>query len=92
MNAARTRKGKGLLWLIIIILLAGVFILYKTFGPNTGSLLKGEFLYIRTGSTYNDVLRELEQGGYLRDIASFNLLAKMAKYPAHVRARVDKHR
>lgn len=86
MNAVRKKKGKTLLWLVLIVLLVAVVIVYKTLGPNTGSLSKGEYLYIHTGWTYSDVLKELEQGGYVKDMSSFKLLSNLSKYPDHVHA------
>jgi len=70
--------------LFLLALVAGAFAAYKTFGPNTGNLSRGEYLYIRTGSTYQDVKQALSEGGYVSDIWSFDMLAGYAKYPAHV--------
>lgn len=78
--------GKILLWVFIIGLLVGGFAAYKILGPNTGDLSKGKYLYIRTGSTYEDVKRELEQGGYVRDMWSFNMVAEQADYPQKIKA------
>ncbi|RYD56436.1 MAG: endolytic transglycosylase MltG [Sphingobacteriales bacterium] len=78
--------GKILLWVLIIGLLVGAFAAYKIIGPNTGNLSKGQYLYIRTGSTYEDVKKELEEGGYVGDMWSFNLLAEQADYPTKVKA------
>jgi UPF0755 protein len=86
MSAVRKRKSKTLLWISLIVLLAAAFILYRTLGPNTGSLSKGEYLYIHTGWTYNDVQKELQRGGYIKDATSFSLLSKLAKLPEHVHA------
>lgn len=77
--------GKILLWVFIVILLAGAFAAYKIIGPNTGDLSKGKYLYIHTGATYEDVKKELIEGGYVRDIWSFDLLAGKANYPQKVK-------
>jgi UPF0755 protein len=66
------------------VLVTGIFALYKTFGPNTGSLQQGQYLYIHTGSSYEDVKQTLKEGGYINDIWSFDVLAGFAKYPARV--------
>ncbi len=59
--------------------------LYFVFGPNTGSLSEGEYLYIRTGSGYEQVKAALAEGGFVRDMKTFDFLAKRAGYPQHVR-------
>jgi UPF0755 protein len=58
---------------------------YFVFGPNTGSMSRGEYLFIRTGSGYAQVRNALINGGFLRDMKSFDLLAKRAGYTSHVR-------
>jgi len=70
--------------LFLLVLVAGIFALYKTFGPNTGSRSNGDYLYIHTGSTYEDVKATLKEGGYINDMWSFDVLAGYAKYPVHV--------
>jgi len=69
------------------LLIAGVslVVLYFLFAPNTGSFTNGEFLYIHTGSDYDHVKMALNEGGFIRDMGSFDLLAKKAKYPENVR-------
>lgn len=87
--AARVRKKKGgKLWRLILIGLAalGIIAAYFVFGPNTGSLTEGEYLYIHTGSNYDQVKTALSNGGFVRDLKSFDFLAKRAEYPAHVKA------
>jgi UPF0755 protein len=90
MSVARSKKKKNksriLLWFLVIALVVGSYGLLKVFGPNTGSMAAGEYVYIRTGSTYNDVKEALQQGGFIKDMTSFDLLAKRANYPAHVYA------
>ena len=90
MCASKSKKKKNkfrwLLWLFVIILVTGLYGLLKVFGPNTGSMADGEYLYIRTGSAYTDVKHALEEGGFIKDITSFDLLAKKANYPNHVYA------
>lgn len=84
---------KVLLVIFLVLLIVGGFIVFKLFGPNTGLLSKGKYLYIRTGSTYNDVKRELQEGDYINDMWAFELLAERADYPSRVKAgkyKVDK--
>jgi UPF0755 protein len=61
--------------------LVAVFFL---FAPNTGSFTHGAFLYIRTGSDYNQVKQALAEGGFIRDMKTFDVLAKQAGYDHNV--------
>ncbi len=79
-------KGKGLLITCIILLLAGLFLLYKVFGPNTASFTEAHYLYIRTGSGYDDVKRSLKDSSLIADMWSFDILAKRAGLPQHIHA------
>lgn len=88
--ASRKKKKKGGSGTLLKVILAGIGLLaligaYVLFGPNTGALSEGEYLFIRTGSGYEQVQEALEQGGFVRDMRSFDLLARQAGYPDHVR-------
>lgn len=72
--------------LLIIVAAAALFTAFEVFGPNTGSFSHGDYLYIHTGAGYNDVKQTLVAGGFVRDIKSFDFLAKRAGYPGHVHA------
>lgn len=77
------------MWLLLsllLIIVAGAAVAYKVFGPNTGDMRKGEYLYIPTGASYMLVLDELINGGYIDDVASFDILAKRANYPNMIKA------
>lgn len=86
MSAAKKRRTRWWLWLLLLVIGTAALALYKTFGPNTGPMQQGNYLYIRTGSTYDDVKRSLTGGGFLKDTWSFELLADYADLPAHVYA------
>ncbi|NJO69910.1 MAG: endolytic transglycosylase MltG, partial [Bacteroidetes bacterium] len=70
--------GIGLLW---------VYNLYKDiYKPNV--VIEGDketFLYIPTGSDYNDVLKALQENRYVKDTASFNWLANKMEYPDNIK-------
>jgi UPF0755 protein len=86
---AHQTKGRGkriFLWILLVAVLIGAFLAFEVFGPNTGSFSSGEYLYIRTGSDYEDVKKTLEDEEFVRDIRSFDLLAKKAGYDRKVRA------
>jgi UPF0755 protein len=84
MATAKKKKPKRLRYLLLIIFVLLLLSLYKTFGPTTGTFTQGEFLYIHTGSDYEKLENALQQGGFISDMFSFDLLAKLAKLPAHV--------
>jgi len=87
-NKTKKRSSAGI-WILLSLLLiagAGSFVYYKIFGPNTGDMHKGEYLYIPTGASYLLVFDELINGGYIEDPASFDILAKRANYPNNIKA------
>ncbi|GEP88417.1 UPF0755 protein [Chitinophaga terrae (ex Kim and Jung 2007)] len=73
---------------IACCLVAGVIVYfsYRIFGPNTKAFGDNKYFYIRTNSTYNDVLEGLEEQGIIRSRSSFEWVAKRMDYPAHVKA------
>ncbi|MEO6830957.1 MAG: endolytic transglycosylase MltG [Chitinophagaceae bacterium] len=83
-------RGKGFskkpILRIIGFVVLGIALLgaYFVFGPNTGSLAQGEYLFVHTGSDYNAVKTALKDGGFIGDIKSFDLLAKEVNYPNHI--------
>lgn len=86
MAAKAKRKGsKLILWIFILIIGIAGLGAFLVFGPNTGSL-SGKYLYIRTGATYQDVTKQLKEGGYIASLWSFDMLAKRAGYPQKVKA------
>jgi UPF0755 protein len=80
----KKKKSSFLLFILLSILLVAAFAVYRTFGPNTGKLSKGEYLYIHTGASYQNVLDSLQAEGYISDMFSFRILAKLAHYPIHL--------
>jgi UPF0755 protein len=83
------KKRKVLRWilglLLVLLILAG-FALWGVFGPNTGDFKESDFLYVRTGSTYKDIRASLKDGGFVKNIESFDVVANRANYPAMVKA------
>jgi len=82
----KSTTKKTFLALFAIALLLAMFVAYQFFGSNTGDLHSGEYLYIRTGSNYTQVKENLKQNGFIKNISSFDFLAKRAGYPAQVKA------
>ncbi len=85
MSAVKKKKKSRIgLYILIIIACGLLFAGAKVFGPNTGTFKQGEFLYIHTGSNYDRLQATLQEGGFISDMGSFNMLAGWAKLPAHV--------
>ncbi len=83
-KGSRSGSRKWLWWSLVILLAVGLYLLFKVFGPNTGSMMQGEYLYIRTGSDFEMVKQVLHEGGFIKDLRSFNVLAQRANYPRHI--------
>jgi UPF0755 protein len=89
MDTKQNQKGKKQRRAPLPLLLLAAVLIYATWaiwGPNTGSMPQGNFLYIRTFATYEDVLKSLEEGGFIRSGFTFNILAKAAGYPQKIHA------
>lgn len=84
--ATGRKKRTGWKTLLVIILIVGAAGAFLVWGPNTGSLKNGQYLFIRTGASYGEVLHQLDTGGYVREMNSFKMLAERANYPAKVKA------
>ena len=80
------KKKKSRIGLYIVIVIAGLLLFagIKIFGPNTGTMKQGEFLYVHTGSNYERLKAALQEGGFINDMTSFNFLAERAKLPNHI--------
>ncbi len=86
---APAKKKKAARWTLLLLLIIGaicVFGFYLVFGPNTGSFTKDEYLYIRTGTTYEQVVETLENSGFIKDMQGFKLVAKALKLPENIHA------
>ncbi|PSL46452.1 UPF0755 protein [Chitinophaga niastensis] len=80
-------------WIRRILVIAGclaagalVYISYRVFGPNTKAFGDTKYFYVRTNSTYDNVLDGLEEQGIVRNRNSFNWVAKELSYPSRVKA------
>jgi UPF0755 protein len=83
MTAKKKKKVSRWPWVILVFvvlaLAAGAFFV---FGPNAK---KERYLYIHTGTTYNQLLATLRDSGFVRDVTSFGLLASQAGLKEHVK-------
>lgn len=80
----RKRRSKALLIFLVLVLILACAGLFFVFGSNTGKHDHGDYLYIRSGSTYGDVIKNLKQNGFISNSWSFDLLAKAAGYSKKV--------
>jgi len=72
--------------LFLFALIYGAILYDKIYGVNAGTTGdKPVSLYIPTGSTYEDVLDSLKVKGLVRDIDSFDWVARKKGYPARVK-------
>ena len=72
-------RKKTVFAILFILLGIGGFLAYKVFGPAT-STPSGEFLYVRTGYSYNDLKKELVEKKFLPGTQWFDLVAKALKF------------
>lgn len=77
---------KFILGAVLILLLAGVFVGWRLFGPGTAFSGDDYYLYIRSGMSYPQVVNQLEKDTVLRSPWFFNWLAQRMDYPGNVRA------
>lgn len=79
-----TPMKKWILTLLVLLVMAGLFLGWKFFGP-AASQPTGRYLYIKTGATYEDVKKELRDKKVLDNTWWFDWLAKQMKYPTLVK-------
>ena len=77
---------KFILGFVLILLVVGIFAGWRLFGSATAFNGENYYLYIPTGTTYEQVLDTLKQENVLRSPAFFNFLAARMDYPQNVRA------
>lgn len=74
--------------LLVLILLVIAYFGYKAysnyFSPNVSD--KEEYLYIPTGSTFEELMQNLQEKDILFDTSSFRWVANKKDYPNHVKA------
>ena len=81
--------GKIILFIFLLLVLAGAFVGWQIFGPAVHNP-HHRFLYIKTGSNYGSVKDSLQKNGMISNIFWFDRFAKYAGYPEKVKAgKVD---
>lgn len=81
---AKSKKAKATIAIILVaLLIVGGFLAYKAYSyaysPNI-SCNGEEFIYVPTGSNYDDLVSILEKSGCINDMESFKAVAKFKKY------------
>lgn len=71
--------------IILVLLLGGGFTAWQLFGPTVSSP-EGRYFYIKTGSTYAEVKKDLVDQKIISSAFFFDKLAGYAKYPSSVKA------
>lgn len=80
-------KWKWPLFIVLsVLLITVIYYGYRILGPNTRPFTDHRFFYIRTGSSYGQVVNALQAQGIVRDLRSFEWLSRRLDYPAHVHA------
>ncbi len=80
------KSKKLIITFVVIIIIAaavGVFYYMRYFSPNVTA--RQEYLFIRTGSTYNDVYKTIREQGIVKDSSSFDAAAKGMHYDSRVK-------
>lgn len=77
---------KGILFILLIAMVAAAWFAWKFFGPATAFEGKNYYLHIKTGSTYQDVKNTLEKDQVISSPAFFEIVANKVEYPQKVKA------
>lgn len=72
-------KKKIILGILAGIILVAAFIAWKLFGPAI-SVKQEKYLYVRTGSSYEDVKKELVNSGFVSGTFWFDMSSKIVGY------------
>ncbi len=78
------KKKKIILGILLFDVIALSIFLYIFFASNTGHFTGKKYLYIRTGSTYEQVLQTMQDSAIVQDIASFKRMAKWFSLPENI--------
>jgi UPF0755 protein len=71
-------------FVFLIIVIAGVLGVWRFLGSNTNFTQDQKSFYIKTGSTFDDVIAGLEQQSILKNPGSFEWLAKKISYENNI--------
>lgn len=77
---------KSILIVLALLVLVALGFAWALLGPGTGFEEKNHYLLIKTGSTYDDVLKTIQQDKVAGSATVFDFLAKRMDYPQKVKA------
>ncbi|MFT3948101.1 MAG: endolytic transglycosylase MltG [Agriterribacter sp.] len=77
---------KVILILLLIIFIGAGFIAWKVLGPNTSFGEKRKFLYIKTGSGFVDVMKDVRIGNFIKNPGIFSFVARKTGLPEKIKA------
>lgn len=83
--AKKKNKSSILKISLIALLLLSIFVYFKLFSSNTGSFAEGDYLFIKTGSNFEQVLKTLEKEQFVDDINSFKSMATKMNLQNNIR-------
>ena len=75
---------RAILFLLIVIIIAGIFSAWNIFGPVV-SAPTDKYFYIKTGSSYDDVKKSLKQNKILSETFFFDKIALQVNYKNNVK-------
>jgi UPF0755 protein len=79
------KRAKIIIILLVVVLFVAIASAYiLLYAPNT-SISKKSYLYIKTGSTYSDVINQLEKKKLLNSVATFKIVASRMNYKNRVK-------
>lgn len=75
---------KTITYIAVILVLLGGFVAWQLFGPTVSSPVS-KFFYIKTGTTYEDVVKQLKSENIISNGFFFDKIAKQVKYPNNIK-------
>lgn len=81
---AAQKKGAFILAFGLILIFVSFYAYQVLFSDNVLVDKEDKVLFIKTGSTFKEVVSELEQGGFLHDRLSFMFLSKLFNYRENI--------
>lgn len=83
----RSYKRKLIATILVILLLVGTTLAYtyykRYFAPNVTGV--EEYLYVKTGSSFEDIMQDAGRNNLLKDTASFRWAAEKMEYPSRIK-------
>jgi UPF0755 protein len=73
------------LYILVLVLAVAAWLGWQVFGP-TVNAPEGQYLYIKTGADYNQVMSQLQEEKIIKGTRVFEFLADRVHYSEHVKA------